>query len=371
MSSVTPISLLLSFVLGGTILLGVLIMILLLRSDLGFCKWLISILLLGLLLHLLTFWLFITELILEWPYLLGVGTPLLFSLGPAFYFFVHSYADPRFRFKWRHLPHTFIPFGILIFVTVDIFTASLESKLTQIAYYYELVPQGQLGWQEWFFFNFYVLILLLYTLAAVRYINRNRPYNSRLLRRFCWLLLSLSLVYLFLQSGFILSGASLITSEIILSCILALAVLIMGYWILDIRQLLPKAADNKKYRTSPLSGQERRKIEQSLLAAMEGQEMYLNPRLKVDNLARELKIPSHHLSQVLNSHMGVSFYQLVNRYRVRRSQQMLQSDRLKQFSIQAIGLECGFSNKSSFFRAFKQHTGMTPAEYVSQKRASA
>jgi AraC-like DNA-binding protein len=62
--------------------------------------------------------------------------------------------------------------------------------------------------------------------------------------------------------------------------------------------------------------------------------------------------------------MQTNFYQLINSYRIARSKELLKTDRLEQVSIQGIGFDCGFSNKTSFYRAFKKFTGMTPAEYA-------
>jgi AraC-like DNA-binding protein len=52
----------------------------------------------------------------------------------------------------------------------------------------------------------------------------------------------------------------------------------------------------------------------------------------------------------------------VNDYRVDSVKKML-SDPANRFSIEAIGYDCGFSSKSSFFSVFKNLTGQTPQEY--------
>jgi len=68
----------------------------------GPAKWLLSVALMGLIGHLLTFLLFTTQLIRQWPHALGITFPLLFLIGPCFYFFVRSYAQPKFAWNWKH-----------------------------------------------------------------------------------------------------------------------------------------------------------------------------------------------------------------------------------------------------------------------------
>ena len=75
-----------------------------------------------------------------------------------------------------------------------------------------------------------------------------------------------------------------------------------------------------------------------------------------------LHIPKHHLTEVLNTAIGKNFFQFVNAYRVEAVKAAL-SKKDNLYSIEAIGYDCGFSSKSSFFTVFKKMTGMTPLQY--------
>jgi len=75
-----------------------------------------------------------------------------------------------------------------------------------------------------------------------------------------------------------------------------------------------------------------------------------------------LKIPKYQLTEVLNSDIGKSFFHFVNFYRVDAVKQML-ADPKNKYSIEAIGYECGFSSKSSFYTVFKNMTGETPVSF--------
>ena len=81
-------------------------------------------------------------------------------------------------------------------------------------------------------------------------------------------------------------------------------------------------------------------------------------------LADRLKVQKHHLTEVMNADMGMNFFQYVNKYRVEAVKEML-ADPKNHFSVKAIGYECGFSSKSSFYSVFKNLTGLTPLQYKS------
>lgn len=93
--------------------------------------------------------------------------------------------------------------------------------------------------------------------------------------------------------------------------------------------------------------------------------LYKNPSLKLAGLAKAVGLTPHKLSQLLNDNMGQSFATFINTYRVEEAQRlMLEAPML---TMEAIGYEAGFSSRSSFYTAFKKHTGLTPAAYRGQQ----
>jgi len=67
---------------------------------------------------------------------------------------------------------------------------------------------------------------------------------------------------------------------------------------------------------------------------------------------------------VINEHMGMNFYNLVNEYRVNEVKERMKSEDMKQLTILAIAFDSGFNSKSSFNTIFKEKTGRTPSEYL-------
>ena len=253
------VSFILTMLLGGTLMLGLLVMLLLIRSDLGLSKYLLSITLATMMMLLLTFLLFISQFIYQWPHLLGTTYPFIFLAGPGFYYFIKSYAEPEFRFRSKHSIHL-LPFLLVIIWMAPTYLSTVKEKWTMITYYYELAPTDGLTGFEWVYLNLHAVVILGYVVAALRYIYIHKA--PKPLRKFCWLFLELSLLYLVLQSGLLLSGTSLITSEIVLSILMALVILLTSYWVLDIKQLIPMVNTLGKYQTSPLSDEQAEEIKQ-------------------------------------------------------------------------------------------------------------
>ncbi len=91
--------------------------------------------------------------------------------------------------------------------------------------------------------------------------------------------------------------------------------------------------------------------------------LFLNSALKSDDIARELNISKHHLSQVLNTKMGYNFNQFVNQQRIEYAEILLLNTNL---DIESIALECGFASKVTFYRAFKNKHNTSPGDFRKQ-----
>ncbi|SEQ64376.1 AraC family transcriptional regulator [Neolewinella agarilytica] len=91
--------------------------------------------------------------------------------------------------------------------------------------------------------------------------------------------------------------------------------------------------------------------------------IYLDPSLDRAKVAEMLGISPGYVSQLVNSITGDNFSTYINRYRVEAVKAMIASAEFDNYSLLAIGLESGFSSKTTFHTAFKKMTGMTPNGY--------
>jgi AraC-like DNA-binding protein len=123
-------------------------------------------------------------------------------------------------------------------------------------------------------------------------------------------------------------------------------------------------ANSIKYAKSGLSAEDLRKFVIAINALMDNKKLYLNPELSLAEVADELRIPKHHLTQALNTELGKNFYAYINELRVRKFMEMVVDARFRDYTFLAIAFECGFNSKSTFNSVFKRITGFTPSEYV-------
>jgi len=91
---------------------------------------------------------------------------------------------------------------------------------------------------------------------------------------------------------------------------------------------------------------------------------YLNPNFSVAQLAVALKVPQHHISYCFNKVFQQRFTKMKTKLRVEHAKKLLANGEHLNITIDAIGLQSGFSTRSNFFSSFKEEAGCTPTEYL-------
>lgn len=137
------------------------------------------------------------------------------------------------------------------------------------------------------------------------------------------------------------------------------------------KSVTPKAGKpTQKYQSSTLSYEDLDRLQTQIDQLFEEELLYLNPELKVHDLAKKMEVTTHNISQTLNSKGGLTFYDYVNRYRVEHFKKLLTDPEKQNFTILGLGFDSGFNSKASMNRIFKQLAGLTPKEYQSASSSS-
>ena len=79
--------------------------------------------------------------------------------------------------------------------------------------------------------------------------------------------------------------------------------------------------------------------------------------LSIQSLADELEVSPSYFSALFSKCMGIGFHEYLTRFRVEEARQLLTAT---QYPINEIAVTVGYADQSSFTKAFKRVTGITP-----------
>ena len=102
---------------------------------------------------------------------------------------------------------------------------------------------------------------------------------------------------------------------------------------------------------------------QRVLAYLTEERPYLNPQLRLTDLANGLGLKTNEISEVINRGFKATFYDLVNSYRVEEAKRRLVDPKYGHMNILGIANDCGFNSKSAFNEAFRRFAGTTPSSF--------
>ncbi|WP_426483721.1 helix-turn-helix domain-containing protein [Flavobacterium sp. 2] len=152
---------------------------------------------------------------------------------------------------------------------------------------------------------------------------------------------------------------SCITGALAFTFILYLIILVLLYRKRTDDLFLLSIQKDKK-----LNNEEALILTQKLEKIMNEKALYKNPNLSLKDLSKEINVSSHQLSQFLNNNLGKNFTSFVNEFRINNACEIIASN--DKLTLESVGYDVGFNSKSTFFAAFKKHTGTTPLNYQLQ-----
>ncbi len=170
-----------------------------------------------------------------------------------------------------------------------------------------------------------------------------------------------------------------ITRDKVLGPLLTMVLFSMGFF--GLRQSVIFSAEEEEPLPPATAVPEARKMEffspeelarwkDRLSTYVEKEKPYLNPELRLVDLAHGLGLKAYQVSEILNRGLGFSFYDYVNGLRVQEVKKRLMDPQYSHFSILGIANETGFNSKSVFNESFRRLTGMTPSAYRETKNPS-
>jgi len=300
------------------------------------------------------------------------GLPLLSSsfllFNPCLFLYVNSLTRVQFRLRWVQLFHLlpFVFFEVYTYIITEPF--SLDTFFLHNRYF-----PFRLAFASSTILSWCIYIPLSLILVNRHRMNlRNQWSNIERNENLSWLLAFTVFYVVFCMFAVIITVIAFfyqlnpLTPHIYNYFTLLLLVYIISFYGLGqqvpSKYIMPEEELQTPYKNSTLTEETKQIISQKIIQYFESGKGYLNPDLSMNVLSEDLKIPKYQITEVLNTKMGMNFFQFVNHYRVEAVKRML-SDTGNKYSIEAIGYECGFSSKSSFYTVFKSMTGETPVSY--------
>jgi AraC-like DNA-binding protein len=124
--------------------------------------------------------------------------------------------------------------------------------------------------------------------------------------------------------------------------------------------IVPHTADTHSNKTTA-------ELKKKLNDLMVHDKIYLIPDLKIVTLSKMLNTNRTYISNLINDETGCNFNTWVNRYRIDHALEIMNRQGSNLFVTEFIAHESGFGSPSSFIRAFKAHTGITPGKYLQDR----
>jgi AraC-like DNA-binding protein len=152
---------------------------------------------------------------------------------------------------------------------------------------------------------------------------------------------------------------------VIVSLLLANAATIYVYLVTqrhpDYHRLLRSETRKANYEKSRISGLDVNVICARLNELMRDEKVFADEDLSLRDLAGELGISAHQLSEILNEKMKKNFNTFVNEYRIAEAKKMLVEEPGR--SILSVGIAVGFNSNTTFCTVFSKITGDSPSHY--------
>jgi AraC-like DNA-binding protein len=98
------------------------------------------------------------------------------------------------------------------------------------------------------------------------------------------------------------------------------------------------------------------------------QKLYLDPELNLKTVIRILGTNKKYLYQAISENSNNNFRTFLNRYRVDEAKKVME-ERIKanqDLNLSELYTFAGFNSTTSFYRAFRHITGLSPREYATE-----
>lgn len=106
-----------------------------------------------------------------------------------------------------------------------------------------------------------------------------------------------------------------------------------------------------------------KKYKSIIIDLFEKKKIYLLPNLSLNTLSLESKIEKKDLETFFEQYIAMDFQSFVAEYRISYALELIK-EKGTDYTLEFIATECGYRNRATFSRCFKNIVGMLPSEYL-------
>ncbi|HEX3006245.1 MAG TPA: helix-turn-helix domain-containing protein [Bacteroidales bacterium] len=308
-------------------------------------------------------------------WLVDFSEPLQFLMAPLGYLLVRS-LNPGDKIKhlWLH----FLPFIVYFLLFLPFYLAPAEYKLASYYFTHHQVAWPaihpypllyKIGNLRHYQLQICVLQISIYIVQSIQLLlkyksdvnlSRNIKAEIRWLFIFTGLLIILVLTIVTVKLSFERDLGDHFIAAFITLIIYVDMIRELGKTMTPAKKE-PIASERKEVKAAP---DPRKAAAYSKINELLGEhKFYTDSLISVAKLGKLIGEPSYLVSQVINEHFNMTFYDWIAFQRIDEAKRLLKDPSTKNFTIEDIAERVGYNSKSAFNKAFKKFAGNTPSEY--------
>lgn len=304
-------------------------------------------------------------------YLRLVVGPIKVIITPLIFFYIKGLTQKDNKITLKDSLH-FIPVGVVFITTLIIYFGYPDWKILNINDFYKVYVPGN--------FQFNVLIILtrlfvffqgiFYALMIYKLFKRNdfimrQTVSDISKKNMIWIRSTAILVGIRgLTTGAELFGAY---SNHAVFMVYYIFVIFFSFYIFFQAIVQPDisfiGATIQEMKDSNVNDDSKEtNADLTVLQLFKEKRLFLNPELTLQEASDELSIPKYRLTKVIKESGYYNFYAFVNELRIDFSKELL-ANLPNNLAMDSVVADSGFQSRSTFYRVFKESTGLTPREF--------
>lgn len=291
----------------------------------------------------------------------AISVPAFYASQPLLYFYFQCILDSRYLITPRHSLHFVLPGIALILLVPSSFT---HVNLYQVMNFFEHnhyktdeIVVSVVMYSAMFVYLAYLIKIIADVRQLLKKASSSQKRKIRIILIAARIMIFVN-IFWFVDRLFSVGLCQL--------TYIFVSFLLIGIYLISSRYpefllIVEMEAENIRYTKSQIDHIDSDVVIHKISKFMHREKAFLTENINLKDLANEVDISPHQLSEILNRKLNKSFNLLINEYRINEAKEILlrEPDR----KILAVAFDVGFNSPSAFYKAFQKFVGMTPTRF--------